>query len=838
MYQRSKLVQTTAELVRLSAESLQKIQEQRYFRYRVKIPPSIRNRFENLIQAYYHAQNLFRAEYTFSSLLQFDEGMNIVSPIEADGEFLYSFGKEESTANKIHIEPIKERFQLDLSNPNHSRVFFRFFYQSLRRSLARQGFDTRGRTAFERKTDLLKEVSHFSTNDLFRRIQEYIHLFPAFNFGLRKFGDQFFLQISPRTLLEFERDIYSLQSAGVFSANEFTELFESVALPVGRAAKLYSISGKTVIDPIEERPFNGASFSRFAEKMYPQLRFSKYDANLILVLPYGNATVPWYFSTELTKPSLRFSDIAGWDHDFYFKILSEMKIHSARRKELIEDYIRRIKFDFFDLKLEMSGQFSYEGPLERLQPTQFDKKTDSPSFILPSPWISFRDKRSNRIVHVNRDVTGHLGATVDLLRREELGCVHYPKDIKVKIISDEALYGDTYNLTEAMIRGTRGYRGFSEIFESELIYDGITTVEDLSAQTDIYSDVSPENYDCVLVFGPRRIAGSREKSRRIYTFAETEILNRGVPVQFIADEPTQNKIYDKSLQTKSNNPYALFGIGLNILGKIGAKVMVLSPNTTDHFTPDSAVIGYNIVRIFEPIRKDISQERSPRELIRSSTPLTAPLVMLTKDGAEIVVQDVYQIPDEVSLFREGRAERMINSLSGDFHSFIIHKDGRFYSDELSDIKKLQQPDQLIVPVSIVSGLSPRLFSSISAWNYIPPMGTVTMLSSKDFLMVTPLITTRYEPRRRGWPNTILITIHDEALGKELPSVEKMRILFQIWSLTRVHMGSQLPTRKPMSIHYSDLMATFLRKAGDPQPRYFRRFGRKRNRLGYIPRIFL
>lgn len=321
VYQVSKLIQISTELVELEHESLQKMKEQQYFRYHVKIPSSVLSRFDNLAQAYNHAQELFRAKYTFSSLLRFDAGTNIVSPIEAKEPSLYSFGKEENV-NVVEITPLKEKFQLDLSNPNHLRAFFRFFYQSLRNSLTKQGYHIRGRTAFERETDLLKGSPFHSKNDLFGKIQRFIHLFPAFDFRLRKFGSKFFIQISPKSIMEFEKDLYALRAEGLFSTNELTNLFESVTLPIGRTAKLYSILEKTVLDPIAEKPFNNISFLEFAKAMYPYLRFTKYDANLILVLPYGNATLPWYFSDELVKPTLRFSDIAGWDYDFYAVALS------------------------------------------------------------------------------------------------------------------------------------------------------------------------------------------------------------------------------------------------------------------------------------------------------------------------------------------------------------------------------------------------------------------------------------------------------------------------------------------------------------------------------------
>lgn len=837
VFQTTRLVRTSSELVELDSESLKQICGIQYFRYRIKIPPSISARFDDdLLQAYRHAEELFRAKYVFSALHQFDDGFNIVSPVEVEEPFLYSFGKN-GNANKLEITRLGEKLQLDLSNQRHLQTFFRFFYQSLRNSLSKRGFDVEGGGSFDKKVDLLGEVHHHSKSEQFGKIQKFIHLHPAFSFRLREFGHSFFIQISPRSVLRFEKDLYSLNSEGLFSTSEFVKAFESVNLPIGRTAKLYSLLNKTVQDPISDKPFCGDSFSEVATRLYPYLTFTKNDAHILLVLPYGNATMPWYFSSELTRPSLRFSDIAAWDYDFYTDLLSEMKLHSSIRKELIEHFLRDAKFEFLNLQLNVSDLVSYETALEGLNPSEFQQKANASVFTFPNPWMSFKNKRTGRIVSVNR-ATGHLGATVDLLTHEELTCFDSPNEVKVKILSQDDLYADACRLVEAINDGVGDYRGFEKTFESKLIYKDIVPVKDLLTCTDVYSDISPENYDCVLVFGPRRLPEGFEKSKMVYTFPETEILNKGVPVQFIANEPAANKMYDKSFARKSSDAHAVFGMGLNVLGKIGAKVMVLGPETTNYFLPNSVVIGYNIARIFEPLKKDVSQEESPTKLIRSSTPLAAPVVMMSQDGAEIVLQDAYQLTSETSLFREGRAERMIDALSGSYRNFIIHKDGRFYLEELSDIREIQQSNRLVIPVSIISDQSPRLFSSVASWNRIPKVGTIVGLSDNDFLMATPLTTGAYEPKYRGWPNTILVTIHEEALHTELSSVQKMQILYQIWALTRVHMGSQLPTRKPISVHYSNSMATFLRKVGNPRPQYFANFGREPNRLGYISKIFL
>jgi hypothetical protein len=798
----------------------------------VKFPSSFLEKFDNINQAYYHAEKLFRVKHNFSSLACLGGEFFIISPIVVKEPFLDSFASSEG----IPIEQTEECLQLDLANQDHVDVFSDLLYQSLTHSLINAGYTVKGTTAIDASNNLIDWVRNSTTDKTFRKLRPFISLFPAFNFGLRKFGNDFFVQISPRSVIDYNKDIHSLLAEGVFAPDELRRSIENVSLPIGRTAKLYSILDIDAADSINEKPFNGASFLVFAEKMYPYLTFAHREAKLILVLPFGNRSSPWYFSSELVKPTVRFSDLSSWDHDFYAKLGSEMKAHSARRYEFIEGYLRKIKFRFFDVDLNLSDPFYHEIGRVVLEPSDFSK-TDLQLFEFSSPWLSFRDRESGRVVDVRRDSTPYWGATVDLLNHDELACFDSPPDIKLKVIADASLFADTCHLMDVLKNGFGAYKGFEHIFKTKMSFEVSSTEDLLSKQP--YTNISPANYDCALIFGPRRLPEGSEESKKIYTFPETEILNKGVPVQFITNDPSQNKTYDKSLRTKSNDPNALFGISLNILGKIGATVMKLSPKTTDYFLPNSIVLGFNISRIFLPLSKDISQEKSPRELVRTSTPLAAPLVIMTRDGAEIITQAVYELPNETALFKEDRAERIINDLPTEYNTVIIHKDGPFYPDEIADLKEIQQKQRSIIPVSIVSSHSPRLFSSVVTWNKVPRTGTVMKLSGVDFLMVNSLVTQRYSPASRGWPNTILVTIHEEALGeRKLTASEKRQILFQIWALTRVHLGSQLPTRKPISIHYSDSLATFLRKAGNIAPEYFSNFGTVRNRHGYVARIFL
>jgi len=472
-----------------------------------------------------------------------------------------------------------------------------------------------------------------------------------------------------------------------------------------------------------------------------------------------------------------------------------------------------------------------------LKPQNFAQSKIPVFFRFPRPWVRFKDAETSELKDVSWE-TGHLGAPGDLRREpKDVCCLDVPREINVKLLIDEKLANDAWELIRLFGEGYGRYRGFKNIFGVDINFSDIL-IKDFLSDLSAYSQIKPEKYDCVLIFGPRIIEGDPVKTKKIYTFSETQILNRGIPVQFVANDPSPNPKYDMSLKSKSTNPEVLFGIGLNILGKIGAKVLELSPNTTDYFLPGSVVIGYNIARIFEPIKEDIFQNKAPRDLVRHSIPLAAPIVILSGHGADIIQQYAYEVADETALFSGEHGRRIISDIGGNPENIVIHKDGRFYPKEIHDLKTLQQKGTRIIPISIISGSVPRLFSSLAKKRFLPPEGIVFMLSPRDFLISTTLTGSRYIPEHRGWPNPILVRFHEKPLSQKLSSQEKLQLLYQIWAFTRAHVHSQIPLRRPISVHYSNLIAEFLRKAGDRNPRYFKKFKGMKNRLGYSPRIFL
>jgi len=516
-----------------------------------------------------------------------------------------------------------------------------------------------------------------------------------------------------------------------------------------------------------------------------------------------------------------------------------MKVHSARRKNLLEEYVQKIngKIRFDDITIELSEMVSDESPILELKPQQFYDQRILTSFRFPRPWVRFRDPETLRLKDVAWE-TGHLGAPGDLLKEpKDVSCVDVPEKISLKLLIDQKLEVEVWKLIHSLVNGYAGYKGFEDVFGVGVEISSVL-VDDFLSDLSIYSKVAPESTDCALVFGPRTIKGDPIKTREIYTFSETQILNRGVPVQFVSDDPSPNLKYDMSLKSKSTNPDVLFGIGLNVLGKIGASVLTLSPNTTNYFLPDSVVIGYNIARIFEPLNKDVFQSEAPKDLVRHSIPLAAPIVILSGHGANIIHQYAYEVADETGLFSGEHGRRIISDIGSNPENVVIHKDGVFYPKEIHDLQELQGDGMRLIPISIVSGSVPRLFTSMPKSHFVPQEGTVFMLSPNDFLISTTLTGAKYIPEHRGWPNPIMVRFHEKSPSQKLTSQEKLQLLYQIWAFTRVHLHSQLPMRKPISVHYSDLIAKFLTKAGDRKPQYFKKFRGKKNRLGYNPRIFL
>lgn len=822
----------STELFPLLEETIEELHQKRYYKYEASPPQSFLDQFKTSSGAYYHIATLFEDKYGYPAVL--GQELCIISTARIDNPTVCDFGDDGKNQSEVRLRCTDElTFDLFQENNIHIR---NMLISSLQKSLLTLKYEFNGYSYYLKTEDLAESLK--PKNRFLARVQNFFHIYPGFNVRLRILGGKPFLQIQPHCVIDFEKDLYSLYKENLFTFDEISRVFPHVLLPIKRTALLQGFwKTKTASDPIFDEVFHGQSFLQFAAHVYKNLKFREKDASLIVVVPRGNRSNPWYFSSELASPSFSFEDIAALDREFYYNIQSEMRVYSARRKDLVHDYFQQIENRLFfdDIIIKLGGLYSYDDKLSKVEPKDFRGFEIKSFFAFPDPWVRFKDEKTSRPRDVSRK-TGHLGAAGDLLRQsKDVRCFDVPPSINVRIMYELKSESSVFTLVHNLVEGMDRYRGFNDIFNVDIKFS-FTAIDDfLDPKT--YSGITSENEDCVMIFGPRTIEGDPIKTREIYTFSETQILNRGVPVQFISDDPAENPKYDKSFKSKSTSPDTLFGIGLNILGKIGASVLTLSPTTTDHFPANSVVLGYNVARIFEPTKKDISQDTSPRALISKSIPLAAPIVIFSGSGSEIVQQYAYEVADEASLFSGEQGRRIISEIDGDLKNIIIHKDGDFHQKEIQDLKNLSEQGRRIVPISIISGFVPRLFSSFRKFN-LPPVGAVFVLSDIDFLFSTTLTPPSYVPEHKGWPNPILVHINEEALEQKLESEEKMQLLYQIWSFTRANVHSQIPLRKPLSVHYSNRIAKFLVKAGDRSPSYFKNFKGRKNRLGYTPRIFL
>ena len=233
-------------------------------------------------------------------------------------------------------------------------------------------------------------------------------------------------------------------------------------------------------------------------------------------------------------------------------------------------------------------------------------------------------------------------------------------------------------------------------------------------------------------------------------------------------------------------------------------------------------IGYNVARII------------PEDFKGGKTiPLSAPLVIFDNKGAYISHQDVYKLSSEVSLF-EQYGDEIFKRIPSDINTVIIHKDGYLTNSELVYLEEASQRRGIeTIPISFRTTTVPR----VSNPQYLESdvglkAGTVLPLSGNDYLMMTTPIS-RWVPERLGWPNPILITFH-----KAHEVQKKLRLLYHIFALTKMQTGSQRPVRLPVSIHFSNMIASFLRKVGDPTPKYLKWFVQTRLGGKYLPRWFL
>src|SRR5207245_8011135 len=121
---------------------------------------------------------------------------------------------------------------------------------------------------------------------------------------------------------------------------------------------------------------------------------------------------------------------------------------------------------------------------------------------------------------------------------------------------------------------------------------------------DEISRLDERNVDCVLNIVPRYLDDAA-KTTRVYLEPKTRIMRKGIPVQVLANDERKTASREKSLTGRARNSHALFSTACNILGKVGVILTALAQDFADEMVGDSAIMGYDVARVFPPVKDPV-----------------------------------------------------------------------------------------------------------------------------------------------------------------------------------------------------------------------------------------
>jgi len=693
--------------------------------------------------------------------------------------------------------------------------------------------------------------------DLERQIDSDIPRKSAFLEGIRAYrgvdfqflrladASMFFMGSTPRSSIRHHENLDSLLRSKGLRPSKVSSSFPYVRMPWGGTGKVLEIlQNRFAGDPVKEDPvLAGRSFIEFAEQFYARLNLKKKDSPLAIV---GTSRGPRLYSCEALYPSVNFEALDSEDPQYFSRLISRLRLISAKeRLEQAIEWTRILK-----PMMIMSTDFGFEvdttpfelSALSKVLDTDvISSEFDTPGGIFERPPMSFSRVGSSGAMDKFTVYPGktprYQGTLNDLLDNPELKPFDAPSTANVIEFVHQSLVEKWTSLKEAVVKGVGGYRGLKPTFGIDVSFKQETVTDFLGLGfEERVANLRDREYDCAICVVPR-FMDSSEDTRKIYTEPKTAIMRKGIPVQVIANDERRTESRDRSLVGRSRSSTAVFGLACNLLAKIGAILTALGADFADSMLEDSAIMGYDVARVFPQIKE-------PMKLVeqkRTSIPLAAPLFIFDNRGARIVHQHVYRPSKENLLFEEKGSE--IFSSIGEVSNLIIHKDGSFSGQELQQVKRLAAsgtPTTLkkVIPISIVKSDVPRIFRpDYGGAGFELRGGTFLCLSPVEFVLATTP-TYNWVEEKRGWPCPIWIQIHDREMGHSLAMSEKFKLLYQIFALTKMHTGSQLPTKSPVSIHYSNMVARFLRKVGESAPDFLDKLIEPRPERRFVPRWYL
>lgn len=667
---------------------------------------------------------------------------------------------------------------------------------------------------------------------------KHLSVYRGVSLRFRKYGESIFLQAIPRAKLELDTDLDDLIHNNVLSKGIFPRFVPYVRLPTGRFAKLLRVLNTKARDKItESKIFGGVSFLEFAKVNYPFIQLENPDSFMVgVAVENGPAT----FSLESLTSSITFYTLYTLHPDFYSNLIKVLKLESARRLDRAVEWIRRItpiQIGQTELKIgtnpieQFAVKKAFETDLSNLD-------TMAPGGTFKPPPISLKMLVDENHYEEREIPPGYLrkyqGTVNDLFLNPELKPLHVPEKPKIIAFVQKDLKKSWQVLLRRLKKGGErpGYRGFEQTFGTRPVFRTRYVEDFLSEEFDnLIEELKEKEYDCAIVVIPRFLK-TPEQSRRIYTETKVKIMEKGIPVQVITDDPRVTGSRNNTILGKSMNARTCFGISLNILVKIGAIITALAPSFADNLLPKSVVIGYNVIRVPPKDEELLKYLHSSRRTI----PLAAPLVIFDNRGSKISHHWIYRLENEISLFEGDSGQEILSQIPEGIDNVVIHKDGPFYPIELAAMQSLFKGRKKVFPISIIRNEVPRVFNPrYRGAGFELKAGTFLALSKNKYILTTTPIA-NWISERLGWPCPILTVFHGKD-AKNNPEIQR-KLLFQIYALTKMQTGSQRATRVPISIHYSNMIARFIRKVGEPTPIYLRFFVKKLPDQKFIPKWYV
>jgi hypothetical protein len=662
--------------------------------------------------------------------------------------------------------------QIQGSIPNlltDESILLKLLNRDLRESLEKSGFSLRGNLAFKTSNAISVDVK--STNSFIHNIIQHVGIYSGFYYRIRQFNGKLFLQITPKSILEFNVDLYDLIHSENFSENSLEYLCQRIRTHDNRIAYFRTLTKKQSNESIKEMPYNGSTYEEYVNKV-SRHKLKHPDASLLLIQERRNQ-YSTYTTSESAKPIIDFTSLSHLDSDLYSKINKKLKDQSSQRRNLAIKFANEITLQFKGNTTNLGPRKSCIGNYQD-DPPFVGKFNVDRFFRFKDPVVSFKDENGN-VKHASKD-TGDNGAPQDLLRNKGYKPFLAPKEISLSIIAVSGLEKEAEKLKQALLN-----QDDSRILNLQKILGCKFIISEVISINPQEINLPELKSDCAIVVGNKYETDAFGISSNSYVNAEVALLERGIPVQYIIHDPLT---YDRSIESKIKNNYVLFGIGISILAKVGGNSMILSNQTTQYFPVNSTVIGYNVARVFEPLNASVLKSQDILNVAKTSIPISASVAIMDQSGAEIIHQFPHIIQDENSLFSGERGQKILEHIPESCTNIIIHKDGPFQSSELEDLAKLKKSGMAIFPVSIVTNSVPRISTSSQTERHLPRAGICVPLSSNEFLLSTTLVSNSYDPASKGWPNPLLVTIYKLRNQNNIPEALRIRIIYQLWSLTR------------------------------------------------------